>query len=484
MNINNIENNQKLKDFEYIKLAHIIQEGINNGEYGYGSKLPSIRTLRRNHNLSISTVLKAFYELEKRGLIVAKEKYGYYVNSFTKKDLLIEPTKKCKLKAEPVNKSNMINSIINSHNKNTIFPLSSSLLSKKLVPHKKIELSLKKAIIQNDIDINRYSFPPGLEDLRKQISLKYKELGIYLTSNDIVITNGCMDAVTLSLKMVAQKGDIIAIESPTYYGFLQLIESMGMYAIEIPSNPITGIEIDKFETIINKNNIKACIFVSNFNNPMGFSVPDNNKRKIVEIITDKNIPLIESDVYSDLYFGELRPKPYKYFDKSNLVFNCSSLSKTLSAGLRIGWVINSVYSEKIQKQQFINQIAVPTLTQVAASIYLKDGSHERHLRIVRKILKNQLLEIKSMISKHFPESTKISNPDGGFLLMLELDENIDSLNLYQICLEEGISIIPCVLQSTSNRFKNYIRLSYSYEDREEYERNLIKLTNIIKTMKK
>lgn len=475
-------NNESIKDFEYLKLAQIIQDGIDSGEYDLGTKLPSIRTLKRNHNLSISTILKAFYELEKRGLIVAKEKYGYYVNSFTNKDIILEPKKKCKLKAESINKSNLINSIIKFYNEKNIFSLSSSLLSKKLVPEKKLELSFKKALLQKEVDINKYYFPPGLEDLRKQVSLKYKEIGLYITQDDIVITNGCMDAVTLSLSMIAEKGDTIAIESPTYHGFLQLIESMGMYAIEIPTNPSTGIELDKFEEIANKTNIKACILVSNFNNPMGFSVPDENKKKIVDILTKKNIHLIESDVYSDLFFGSHRPKPYKYFDHNDIVFTCSSLSKTLSAGIRIGWVINKKYSEKIQKQQFINSISVPTLNQVAASIYLKEGLHERHLRSIRKILQNQLLEIKNMISKHFPEGTKISNPDGGFLLMVELDKKINSLRLYEACIQENISIIPGMILSSSDRFANYIRLSYSYNDRYEYEEHLIKLARIIKLM--
>lgn len=471
--------NESIKDFEYLKLAQIIQDGINSGEYNSGAKLPSIRTLKRNHNLSISTILKAFYELEKRGLIIAKEKYGYYVNTFSNTAFLIDPKKKCKLKAEPINKSNMINSIIKNYNEKNIFSLSSSLLSKKLVPEKKIASAFKKAISQKDIDINKYHFPPGLEDLRKLISLKYKEIGLHLTHEDIVITNGCMDAVTLSLISVAKKGDTIAIESPTYYGFLQLIESMGMFAIEIPTNPITGIEIDKFEEIINKNDVKACILVSNFNNPMGFSVPDDNKKKIVDIVTKKKVFLIESDVYSDLYFGDHRPKPYKYFDYNDMVFTCSSLSKTLSAGLRIGWVINKEFSEKIQKQQFINFISVPTLNQVSASIYLKEANHERHLRSIRKILQTQLFELKNMISKHFPEGTKISNPEGGFLLMVELDKKINSLKLYESCLEENISIIPGTILSSSDRFMNYIRLSYSYNDRDEYEKNLIKLTKII-----
>ena len=281
------------------------------------------------------------------------------------------------------------------------------------------------------------------------------------------------------MRLVAGPGDIIAVESPTYYGFLQLIESLGMYAVEIPVNILNGIEMDKFEALINRNKIKACILISNFNNPMGFSVPDTNKKKIVEIITAKKVALIESDVYSDLYYDDHRPKTYKNFDKENLVFTCSSLSKTLSAGIRVGWVINSEYAKKIQKQQFINTIATPTITQLAVAIYLKEGSHERHLRIVRKILKNQLMEIKNMILKYFPKGTKISCPMGGFLLMVELDKRIDSLELYRLCLEEKNSIIPGIIQSPSDRFNNYIRLSYSYNDREEYEKHLVKLAGLI-----
>lgn len=471
----------KVKDYEYLKLAQLIQDAINEGEYALGSKLPSIRTLKRNHNLSISTILKAFYELEKRGLIIAKEKYGYYVNDL-KENSIIKASKKCKLKAQTINKSNIINTIIKYHSEDNVFPLGSSLLSKNLVPEKKLESAFRKVITQNEIDITRYSFPPGLEELRKQITFKYKEYGMEIHPQDIVITNGCMDSVTLSLNLIAKPGDIIAIESPTYYGFLQLIESLGMYAVEIPANPISGINIEKFEEVINKNNIKACILISNFNNPMGYSVSDENKKKIVKLSTEKNIFIIESDVYSDLYFGSYRPKTYKNFDSEDMVFTCSSLSKTVSAGLRLGWAINSKFAEQIQKQQFINTVAVSTITQTLSLIYLREGNHERHLKSLRKILKNRLLEIKNMISKHFPDNTKISSPEGGFLLMVELDKSIDSLELYKNCLEENIIIMPGIIHASSDRFNNHIRLSYAYNDREEYEKHLIKLTEIIKRM--
>lgn len=481
MNNNFLKNKDDKKDFEYIKLAQLIQDGIIEGEYNEGSKLPSIRSLRRNHNLSISTILKAFYELEKKGLIIAKEKYGYYVNE-SKENLILEPLKKCKLKAQTINKSNIINSIIKYHNESNIFSLGSSLLSKSLVPEKKIEYAFRKVISQNEIDTTRYCFPPGLEELRKQIVLKYKEYGLISHYQDVVITNGCMDSVTLALNLIAKPGDIIAIESPTYYGFLQLIESLGMYAVEIPANPITGIEVDKFEELISKNDIKACILISNFNNPMGYSVSDENKEKIVQLASKKEVYIIESDVYSDLYFGDHRPKTYKNFDTVDIVFTCSSLSKTVSAGLRLGWIINAKFAEKIQKQQFINTVAVSTITQALALIYLRECHHERHLKNLRKVLKNKLLEIKNMILKHFPEDTKISSPAGGFLLLVELDKKIDSLELYRNCLEENITIMPGIIHALSDRFNNHIRLSYAYNDRDEYEGNLIKLTNIIKMM--
>lgn len=465
-------------NFEYLKLAQTLQNDIVSGLYKEGSKLPSVRSLKNNYGLSISTILKSFYELEKRGFIIAKEKYGYFVKANENNKLVIN-IKSYKPKAEPVNKCNLISSVIQTFNNREIFSLGSSLLTPKLTPSKKITEVFKKAINQKNYDINNYSLPPGYEPLRYEILMKYKEYGLELSLEDIVITNGCMDAISLALRSIAKQGDIIAIESPTYYGFLQLIEIMGMYALEIPTDPVKGIDIEQFELLMKKHHIKACIFVPNFNNPLGSLMPDENKKKICDIIKTKNTYIIESDVYSDLYFGTYRPKPLKYFDNNDLVITCSSLSKTLSAGLRIGWMINKKLSKHIQKLQFVNSISVPTLTQIASYYYLKDHTHERFLKNLRKQLKNQYFELKNMVLTNFKNKVKLSEPQGGFLLWLELEPEINSLNVYQECLVNNISIIPSTICYASEKFQNYIRLSYAYSDRYLYEKNLKILANII-----
>ena len=468
-----------LKEFAYQKLANNLQENIEKGIFSNGTKLPSVRNLSKNNNLSVSTVLQAFYELEKRGLIVAKEKSGYYVNFQFDKNILTK-TVSYKPKARLINKTSLINSIINSLNTKDFVSISSSLLPADLIPSAEIARLMKRAINENTDYLNAYCTPPGLYDLRYEIYKKYTSLGLNISPDDIVITNGCIEAISFSLQTVAKAGDIIAIESPTYYGLLQLIESLGMYALELPTDPITGIDMEQFEKISEMIKIKACILIPNFNNPLGSLMPDANKKALIEITNKKGIPVIESDVYSDLHFDDYRPKSLKFYDNENLVFTCSSLSKSVSAGLRIGWVINGRYNPEIEKLKFIHTISSPTINQLTAALYLKDSNYERQLKILRKNLKIKKAELISILVKNLPEDEiKISNPQGGFLLWLQLPKEIDSFELYQEALKVNLAIIPGIICSPSQKYKNFIRLSAGFTDRYEMEQRIKILAKLI-----
>lgn len=473
-----------LKEFSYIKLANNLHDGIEKGIYPFHTKLPSVRTLSKNNNISVSTVLQAFYELEKRGLIYAKEKSGYFVNNIHYKEkFALNEVEKYKSEVVKIDKINLINSIFHNLSDKKLFPISSSLLSKSLTNSDDIAKITKSIFNENPEDLNQYYMPPGLEELRNEISKKYLSCNVNVSPDEIVITSGCMEAVSFSLRSIAKAGDIIAIESPTYYGFLQLIESLGMYALEVNTDPNTGINIEEMKILTKEHKIKAFIIVSNFNNPLGSLMPDENKKEFVDICQTNKIKIIESDIYADLHFqDDYQPKPLKYYDKNDNVFLCSSLSKTVSAGLRIGWVINKKYLSELEKLKFVNSIATPSLNQRIAAKYLKNN-YNRNLKLLRKILSIKISELTKMISDNFDfsEQIKLSSPKGGFLLWLKLPEKIDSFDIYKKALEKNISIIPgTVFSASSERFKNYIRFSACFDERDEMENKIKILSNIIK----
>ena len=208
-----------------------------------------------------------------------------------------------------------------------------------LLPAAKINKSVVYALRNTKDHCINYEHTQGNIELRKEIAKLAFNWGGKVKPDEVIVTSGCLEAITMCLKAVTNYGDTVAVECPTYFGIYQAIESLGLKVVEILSDPVTGMDLNNLQKAIKKFPVKACVVIPNFNNPLGSCMPDENKKKLVEIITQHNIPLIEDDIYGELYFGRNRPKTCKYFDKKGLVMHCSSLSKSLSPGYRIGWAI-------------------------------------------------------------------------------------------------------------------------------------------------
>ena len=211
-------------------------------------------------------------------------------------------------------------------------------------------------------------------------------------------------------------------------------------------------------------------------------MPDENKKRLVEIITQHNIPLIEDDTYGELYFGKHRPKACKYYDTKDMVMYCSSLSKSLAPGYRIGWTIPGKFFEPVKQIKRIQNISSPSLTQAAMAHYLKNGRYEYHLKNLRKALHTQSLRYVQAIINYFPPDTKISRPAGGFTLWIELNKKVDSFKLRTEAMKHKISIVPGKIFSASIDYSNYIRISFGKPWSEDVDYGLMMLGKIIKKM--
>jgi DNA-binding transcriptional MocR family regulator len=274
----------------------------------------------------------------------------------------------------------------------------------------------------------------------------------------------------------------VAVESPTYFGINQAIESLGLKVVEIATDTVDGIDLEHLQKAIKKFAVKACVFVPNFNNPLGSCMPDENKKKLVEIISRHNIPLIEDDIYGELYFGKSRPRNCKYYDTKGLVMYCSSFSKSLSPGYRIGWVIPGKYFETVKQLKRIQNISSPTLTQAAVAHYLKYGRYEFHLKNLRKALHTQSLRYVQAIIKYFPADTKVSRPHGGFILWLELHKKVNAFKLRTEAMKHQISIVPGKIFSAGNNYSNYIRISFGKPWNDDVDYSLMMLGKLIRKM--
>ena len=277
---------------------------------------------------------------------------------------------------------------------------------------------------------------------------------------EVVITNGALEALTLCLQAVTNPGDLVAIETPTFYAALQALERLQLKAIEIPVDSRDGIDLQVLKKALEKYPIKACWFMTAFQNPMGATLSDDKKRELVSLITRHQVPLIEDDVYSELYFGQTQPKPAKAFDTEGYVMHCGSFSKSLAPGYRIGWTAAGRYSQKVERDKLMTTLSASLPAQIAVADYLQYGGFDRHLRKLRQTLEVQQNQMRTSIDRYFPQDTRVTRPDGGYFLWLELPGEIDSLKLFNAALELKISIAPGPIFSANQKFRNCIRLNY------------------------
>lgn len=468
------------KAFRYRHLADEIEQKIMKGIYQPGERLPSIRKLHKQSNLSISTIYHAYMELETMKLVEARPKSGYYVNPVALQTLKAPKFQKISYPPKRVKLSSMINSVISAISNPNLLPLGSTVTAAELLPFKYFSRILKD-LSHNEIkSMISYSLSEGFPELRRQIAIR--TLGVIegITPEDVIITNGCMEAIALSLLSITQPGDTVAIETPTNFGFLQLLKELGLLVMEIPTDPIHGVDLDELEKIFRRNKIKTCLFIPNFQNPLGAIMPDGNKQHLVELLSEYKVPAIEDDISAELYFGRQHPMPLKAFDEKDLVITCSSFSKTLAPGLRIGWVIpGRRFKEKIQNLKAAVSVTTSTLDQYLVSQYLSGGAYERHLRVLRNSLKKQIVRTAFAIQKHFPSETRLAIPSGGTFLWVQLPAGVDGLKVYHRALDHNIAIIPGVVCSNSKQFRNFIQISCGFPFTEAIEKGIATLSKLL-----
>jgi DNA-binding transcriptional MocR family regulator len=351
----------------------------------------------------------------------------------------------------------------------------------ELLPHRQLLATLRGSGGRHlEAALTQYLPVEGLESLRRQIGQRMLGCSQKTVQEELTITNGCMEAVSLCLRAVAKAGDTVIVESPTFHCLLQLIEDLGMFALELPADPQNGIAAYDLEKAISRHRVAACIFISNFQNPLGFSQSPEEKQAIVQLLNDGGVPVIEDDIYGEMYFGEKRPATLKQFDRKGLVLYCASFSKTLSPGLRIGWALAGRYTAAVQRLKINTSITTAALNQYMLAEFLKTGAFDRHLRQLRMALKTQVSNTALAIGRHFPKGTCLTKPAGGLLLWVALPEGADSLRIFNAARREGISFLPGVINSADpERFRNCLRISCAQPWSDAHEAAMATLGRLI-----
>jgi len=459
----------------YLKVAHMIQHQIRDGAWRVGDRIPSIRSLCRTQGVSVSTTLQAYFWLENHGYVEARNKSGFYVR-VPATEFAPEPRFQ-NLEPAPteVGVGDILTKVLRAVSDRGKVPLGAACPSPALLPYHKLN-RITRAIAQKDpLHSSYYQFPPGSELLRRQIARRSLDFGCSFAAQNVLITCGAMEALNLCLRAVARPGDVVAVEGPTYFGVLQAIESLGMRALEVPTHPRTGMNLDVLEHSVKKHRVKACMVMTNCHNPLGYSLDDERKKSLVDLLAKHQVPLIEDDLYGDLAFDLVRPKVAKAFDRAGMVLLCSSFSKVLAPGFRVGWVEAGRFRDQVERLKFLSTIATPSLPQLVVASFLESGGFDRYLRRLRLTFNNQVQATSKAIAKYFPAGTRLTRPAGGYLLWVELPKAVNALKLFRQALEENITILPGHIFSASGHFQSHIRISCGYPWCDDTDRALLTL---------
>jgi len=449
----------------YEEVAGRLNHLIASGTYGPGTRLPSVRQLSGQMGVSITTVLEAYRRLEDSGTVEARPQSGYYVRQrladFPRGAILpAEPDIPQNLeKPSTVNVPDLVVRMMHDVKNPKLIPLGAANPNTDLLPIKRLTRAMNEVVHRDPRLANSYDVVPGCEPLRLQIARRLVMAGCAVTPDEIMTTTGCQEAIHLALRVLCKPGDAVAVESPNYYGFLQAIESLDLRVLEIPSSPRDGISLDALEYALDHNRVSACLVVTNFSNPLGGTIPDAGKQRLVHMLGSRGIPLIEDDIYGELYFGDTRPRVAKSWDTDGNVLLCGSFSKTLAPGYRVGWIAGGRWQQKLIRQKFVTNLGTAMITQLTLAEYLQDGGFDHSLRRARKAYREQTLMMGQAVGHYFPEGTKASRPAGGFVVWVELPADVDGLVVYERALEHGITIAPGAIFSAQGKYRNHIRLN-------------------------
>lgn len=447
----------------YERVAHLVESQIATGTLRTNDRIPSVRSMSRSAKVSVSTVVQAYVHLENIGLIEARPQSGFYVRPPDPK-VLPEPRAKVIRSRRPVSvATEVLDTCREALSRTDIVPLNGAFTPPAQYPNQRLNNLTREVLRDRPLHAGELIMPPGDPELRRQVAKRMAIAGAPTDAGHVVITGGTMDAITLTLQILCQPGDTVLVESPTYFGLLQVIEHLRLKVVEVPNHPgigvDAGIDVDAVRRIAATTRLAAAALMPNFNNPAGTLTSDEAKREIVAILTAKEIPIVEDDIYGELHYGSVRPTSMRAFDESGLVISCGSVSKTIALGYRIGWAVSPQFHADITRAKFYSSVACPTLQQLVLARYYASGGYDRYLRRVRSMLCTNSQHFIDAVARYFPSGTRVAQPAGGIVIWIELPAGVDGAELFRTALASRIGIAPGVVFSAKADYRNYIRMS-------------------------
>lgn len=446
----------------YRQVIDLICENITSGTLRPGDRLPSLRKMSHSAGVSIPTVRQAYIELERQRRIESRPQSGYYVRHVATNRIVAPAPSSA---GEPVCLScrPLMERVYDGINHPQLVPLGIANPCMARPAAKALHRAMKRVMSRAEERSIGYASTLGEPTLRRQIAYHYLDtVGAQVQVEQIAITNGGQEALLLSLQAVAERGDVIAVETPTYHGLLELIDSLGMLAVEVETCPEEGVTLSALRTTLESYPVKACMFSTTLSNPLGVTMPADCRRDLVAMLEEFDVVMIEDDVYGDLRFDGQRPVPAQFLPGNARIITCGSFSKTAAPGYRMGWVVTEHFIAEITRLKRAFSCSSGLLQQLTLADFLASGDYNRHLNALRPVLKCNADRMSALVAEHFPAETRTSKPAGASVLWLELPGNVNAEALFDEAVDAGISIAPGMIFSPSNRYSNFVRLSYGH----------------------
>lgn len=464
----------------YEALAELITGLVAQGTLAPGSRAPSLREISRQQRTSLTTALQAYRLLEDRGVLQARPQSGFYVAEAS--SLPVPATSRATAQSSEVTLSSLMLQMLEHASDTRYVPLGCAIPSPTLLDSAKLDRSLSRLARVKGVTHNTYSPPRGEISLRVEIARRAMRWGQALSPDDVIITCGATEALAIALGAVVQPGDTVAIETPTYFGLLQVLHSLKLKVLELPTDPVRGLGVEALREALEAGRVQACVFASSFNNPLGCTLAEADKLAVLKLLARHRVPLIEDDVYGDLHFGEERPRPFSALERGEQAIYCGSFSKTIAPGYRIGWVATRKHMPRVLEGKFSSTLCGPVLPQLALAEFLAAGGYDHHLRRMRRAFQDAIRRMLRTIEEAFPAGTRVSQPAGGFVLWLELPRGVDTRKLFTKALERRIYFAPGVVFSATGRYTNCLRVSAGYGWDARIERGLRTLGSMAQDM--
>lgn len=473
--------NKKLPVPLYQQIVEYIKEKISNGEWPVGSMIPTQRQLAQLFDVNRSTVITALEELIAERLIEGKIGSGTRVvnNTWTLLASTPPPDWNTYVKAG-MYKPNLptIQEINQAESNPNVTRLGTGELSPEILPTDMMKDVLRR--LSEQPDPLGYEEPKGSLSLREELSCYLKTIGIHASPSAILIVSGALQALQLISIGLLHRESTIFLEKPSYLYSLHVFQSAGMKLFGLPIDN-HGVKTHAISLYKKQRNGAILYTIPSFHNPTGILMSEQRRKEVLQTCEEEQLPIIEDDVYRELWIDSPTPPPLKSGDKNGLVLYLGSLSKTLSPGLRIGWIIGpEPVIERLADIKMQTDYGSSSLSQKVAKEWLSSGLYYQHLENVRKELRIRRDFTIETLEKCCQEIATWDVPQGGFYMWVKIIPEISMGELFNRALSERILLNPGHVYN--QKTEQYIRLSYSYASFSEIEQGICRVSQIIRSL--